>query len=59
MTIGRYLNKYHPDFRRWGILATYYGILYRITRCAKWGDKSVEYLDKRWDAMMEITEQLT
>ena len=48
MTVGQYLNKNHPDFRRWGILATYYGVLFKITRQMKWLDKSVEYLDKRW-----------
>lgn len=56
MTIGKYLNKNHPNFRKWGMLAKYYGLLYKITGQMKWADKSVEYLDKRWDAMMEITK---
>lgn len=56
MTIGKYLNKNHPDFRRWGMLAKFYGLLYKITGQMKWADKSVEYLDKRWAAMMEITK---
>lgn len=54
MTIGKYLNKNHPDFRRWGILAKFYWILFRITGQWKWADKNVEYLDKRWAVMMDL-----
>jgi hypothetical protein len=53
MTIGQYLNKNHPDFRKWGILAKFYSILFRITGQWKWADKNLEYLDKRWAVMME------
>lgn len=54
MTIGQYLNKNHSNFRMWGILANWYRLLYKVTKQAKWQDKSVEYLDKRWLAMTEL-----
>lgn len=39
-------------FIKWGIAAKYYGIIGKTLRLRKHLDKSVEYLDKRWEMMI-------
>ena len=57
MTIGQYLNRTNKDFVKWGLLAKYYGIIGKIFRSKKYFDKSVEYLDKRWDVIMKLLDR--
>ena len=40
------------QFRLWGIAVKYYGFIGKIFKAKKYLDKSVYYMDKRWDMVM-------
>lgn len=54
MTIGEYLSKTNKDFKRYKFLANLYGTIGTIFKSKKCLDKSVYYLDKRWNMMMTL-----
>lgn len=53
-TIGYYSRKQNPEFVKWGVLAKWYGFIGRIFNNWTWRVKSVEYLDKRYEVMMQV-----
>ena len=53
-TIKQYLNKNDKNYFKYGVLTKYYGLIGKIFRSTKYLDKSVYYLDKRWDIMMNL-----
>lgn len=55
MTIGQYCNRNVKGFFIWGVLAKFYGIIAKIFKSRKYQNKSVTYLDKRWDVMTAIS----
>ena len=57
MTIGQYCNRNVKGFFMWGVLSKCYWIIYKITRQWKYADKSIDYLDKRWDAMIAVSQK--
>lgn len=57
MTIKQYLNKTNKNFFKYGVLAKYWGFIGKIFRSKKYLDKSVYYLDKRWDIMMDLLHE--
>lgn len=44
------------QFRLWGIAVKYYGFIGKVFKVKKYLDKSVYYMDKRWDM---VTYNLT
>lgn len=57
MTLGQYCNRYEKGFFKYGILAEYYGLIGHIFKSKPYLDKSVEYLNKRWNIMMRVMKE--
>ena len=57
MTIGQYLNRTNKDFRMYGIQAKWFGLIGKLFKSKKYMDKSVYYLDKRWNIMTTLLEK--
>lgn len=47
-------NEQRKEFIRWGITAKYYGVIGKLFRSMLYLDKSVYYLDKRWELMCDV-----
>jgi hypothetical protein len=54
ITIGEYLRKTDKHFVKYGFLAHFWGLLGKVFRSRKCLDKSVHYMDLRWDMMMAV-----
>lgn len=62
MTLGEYLNKNNKEFVKYGYLARWFEfigkIYYKLFGSFKYMDKSVYYLDKRWEIICLEIEKL-
>lgn len=54
MTIKQYLNRTNKDFVKYGFLSRWHGLIGCMFRSRKHMDKSVWYLDRRWEMMMTV-----
>lgn len=59
LTVRQYCAMKDIRFVTWGFLAEWYRILGITFRNSKWLNKSVDYLDKRWDMMVRVLENKT
>lgn len=54
MTNKQYLNRTNKDFVKYGFLFWMHGLIGHMFRSRKHLDKSVWYLDRRWEMMTTV-----